>query len=167
MFQLTSDLSSLIWYSSSNDQARVQTKDIDDVRPGQSSSVFQKYPIPMLQHLSFSIYYNDRTLDLTCKDEIEYDFWVTALKALAYSAKGFTISKQYLLSHSKRFNKYLAENRISGATTGFYSDVPEDSKTLEDVVVRKALSKEDFKNKLNSCADRLSEYKERGEEITE
>ena len=33
--------------------------------------------------------------------------------------------------------------------------------------MRKALSKDDFKNKLNSCADRLSEYKEKGEEIME
>jgi hypothetical protein len=86
---------------------------------------------------------------------------------LAYQERGHYISKQYLLSHSRRFNKYLSENRLGDATTGFYNDVPEDSKTLEDVVVRKALGKEEFKLKLNACTNKLSDYKQRSQDIQE
>lgn len=44
-----------------------------------------------------------RTLDLTCKDEFEYDMWVTGLKAIIAANKGVRISKKLLLSHSRRF----------------------------------------------------------------
>lgn len=44
-----------------------------------------------------------KTLDLTCKDEVEFDFWVAGCKALIASAKGIRLSKLQLLSHSRRF----------------------------------------------------------------
>ena len=44
-----------------------------------------------------------RTLDLTCKDELEFETWVTGCKALIAAAKGVKLSKLQLLSHSRRF----------------------------------------------------------------
>jgi len=73
------------------------------------------YRLPMLEHLSFSIIYGPKgtkTLDLTCKDEFEFDHWVTGLKAIFYSAKNKQISKEALLAHSKRFQKALEKNNV-------------------------------------------------------
>ena len=61
----------------------------------------------------------------------------------------------------------MLENRLTDATTNFYNEVPTDSKTLEDVVVRKALSKEEFQRKLSMCVNKLSELKSKGDEIAE
>lgn len=64
-----------------------------------------------LKHLSFSLYYIDSegeidTLDLTCKDEYEFDFVVAAFKALLYMKRCQNISKLELLKHSRIFMKY-------------------------------------------------------------
>lgn len=44
-----------------------------------------------------------QTLDLTCKDEAEFDLWLCGLKALVAFHKNVLLSKTDLLSHSKRF----------------------------------------------------------------
>jgi hypothetical protein len=53
-----------------------------------------------------------KTLDLTCKDEFEFDMWVTGLKALFFHSKNRQISKEALLGHSKRFRKALEKNNV-------------------------------------------------------
>lgn len=54
-----------------------------------------------------------RTLDLTCKDEGEFDVWVCGIKALVAAHKKVLLSKTDLLSHSRRFR--------SGGVAGRYS----------------------------------------------
>merc|ERR1719486_425207 len=69
----------------------------------------------MLEHLSFSLVYGSKgskTLDLTCKDEFEFDHWVTGLKAVFYHTKNRQISKEALLGHSKRFRKALEKSNV-------------------------------------------------------
>merc|ERR1719389_611675 len=67
----------------------------------------------MLEHLSFSLVYGkNKSLDLTCKDEFEFDLWVTGLKAIFYHVKNRQISKEELLGHSKRFRKALEKNNV-------------------------------------------------------
>ena len=54
---------------------------------------FQNYPLPLLEHLSLSIYYVDHrngkgdVLDIIFKDEYEYDMWLAGLRALVYHFK--------------------------------------------------------------------------------
>merc|ERR1719389_148040 len=68
----------------------------------------------MLEHLSFSLVYGkNKSLDLTCKDEFEFDLWVTGLKAIFYHVKNRQISKEELLGHSKRFKKALEKNNVA------------------------------------------------------
>merc|ERR1719230_800559 len=89
---------------------------VHEIRLGQTTPVFLNYRLPMLEHLSFSLIYgpkNSKTLDLTCKDEFEFDLWVTGLKALIYHCKNKQISKEQLLGHSKRFKKGLEKNNVS------------------------------------------------------
>merc|ERR1712217_540257 len=86
-----------------------------EIRLGQTTPVFLHYRLPMLEHLSFSLVYGpkgSKTVDLTCKDEFEFDHWVSGLKAILYDFKSQQISKEALLGHSKRFRKALEKNNV-------------------------------------------------------
>merc|ERR1719191_974580 len=117
-FQLSDDRKRLIWYSGAKrkDDSVVQLEEVSEIRLGQQTPVFLHYRLPMLEHLSFSLVYGpkgSKTLDLTCKDEFEFDHWVTGLKAIFYHFKNKPISKMELLKHSKRFNKALEKNNVA------------------------------------------------------
>ncbi|GAY36623.1 hypothetical protein CUMW_023380 [Citrus unshiu] len=45
-------------------------------------ATFQRYPRPEKEYQSFSLIYNDRSLDLICKDKDEAEVWLVGLKAL-------------------------------------------------------------------------------------
>ncbi|KAM7278917.1 hypothetical protein ACFE04_006051 [Oxalis oulophora] len=47
-----------------------------------SNPIFQRYPRPEKEYQSFSLIYNDRSLDLICKDKDEAEVWFSGLKAL-------------------------------------------------------------------------------------
>ncbi|KAF6153057.1 hypothetical protein GIB67_034779 [Kingdonia uniflora] len=47
-----------------------------------SVPIFQRYPRPEKEYQSFSLIYNDRSLDLICKDKDEAEVWFVGLKAL-------------------------------------------------------------------------------------
>ncbi|KAL8272879.1 hypothetical protein Esti_003188 [Eimeria stiedai] len=125
-FQLSADRQRLIWYSASKgkEASVVHMSELQGLVIGQKSANFTGYRIPALQHLSFSLVFrgednpaafsielpdicleNARTLDLTCKDEFEFDSWVTGCKAVIAANKGLKLSKMNLLSHSRRFLK--------------------------------------------------------------
>lgn len=117
-FQLSDDRKRLVWYSGAKrkEDSVVLLDELSEIRLGQTTPVFLQYRLPMLEHLSFSLVYGPKgtkTLDLTCKDEFEFDHWVTGLKAIFYHFKNRTISKEELLGHSKRFRKALEKNNVS------------------------------------------------------
>lgn len=117
-FQLSDDKKRLIWYSGAKrkEDSVVQLEEVVEIKLGQQTPVFLHYRLPMLEHLSFSLIYGpkgSKTLDLTCKDEFEFDHWVTGLKAIFYHFKNKTISKEALLNHSKRFQKALEKNNLA------------------------------------------------------
>ncbi|KAL2546770.1 Regulator of chromosome condensation (RCC1) family with FYVE zinc finger domain [Forsythia ovata] len=45
-------------------------------------TIFQRYPRPEKEYQSFSLIYNDRSLDLICKDKDEAEVWFVGIKAL-------------------------------------------------------------------------------------
>jgi len=116
-FQLSDDRKRLVWYSGAKrkEDSVVYLEEVVEIRLGQTTPVFLHYRLPMLEHLSFSLVYGpkgSKTLDLTCKDEFEFDHWVTGLKAIFYHFKNRQISKEQLLGHSKRFRKALDKNNV-------------------------------------------------------
>jgi len=116
-FQLSDDRKRLVWYSGAKrkEDSVVQLDEVAEIRLGQTTPVFLHYRLPMLEHLSFSLVYGpkgSKTLDLTCKDEFEFDHWVTGLKAIFYHFKNRQINKEQLLGHSKRFRKALEKNNV-------------------------------------------------------
>ncbi|KAJ8485194.1 hypothetical protein OPV22_017679 [Ensete ventricosum] len=46
------------------------------------TAIFQRYPRPDKEYQSFSLIYNERSLDLICKDKDEAEAWFVGLKAL-------------------------------------------------------------------------------------
>jgi len=116
-FQLSDDRKRLVWYSGAKrkEDSVVNLDEVAAIQLGQTTPVFLHYRLPMLEHLSFSLVYGpkgSKTLDLTCKDEFEFDHWVTGLKAIFYHFKNKQISKEQLLGHSKRFRKALEKNNV-------------------------------------------------------
>ena len=157
LFQLSDDLKRLIWLSSSKNinESRIDLRKVTNVVVGQKTEKFQKYPLPALSHLSFSIFYNiskdqEDSLDLTCKDELEFDLWVTGIRALSYHFKGFNISKMILLGHSRVFNEQLRNKQI-GSANKFLIDKNEDmyeSKKLVDWLARKPMNPTQIQDKI-------------------
>ncbi|XP_057415182.1 PH, RCC1 and FYVE domains-containing protein 1 isoform X3 [Lotus japonicus] len=80
-FRLSNDESLLLWYSGKEEkQLRLST--VSKIIPGQRTATFQRYPRPEKEYQSFSLLYNDRSLDLICKDKDEAEIWFVGLKAL-------------------------------------------------------------------------------------
>ncbi|KAL2665745.1 hypothetical protein AAZX31_02G264000 [Glycine max] len=70
-FRLSNDESVLIWFSGKEEKHLKL-----------SQPIFQRYPRPEKEYQSFSLIYNDRSLDLICKDKDEAEVWFSGLKAL-------------------------------------------------------------------------------------
>jgi hypothetical protein len=167
MFQLTSDMTHLIWYSGNKDafNSSIDMRQTLEIKTGQRSDTFRKYPIPALEHLSFSIYYDKRTLDITCKDEKEFDLCVAACKAVFYHFKDMTISKQVLLSHSRRFLEALRTQKASKVTSVLFEQ--SNSKTLEECIVRASFTPAQMTQKLESDRIRLASILESAANLPE
>lgn len=147
LFQLTSDLTRLLWFTDNPDSSKssVDFREVTRIVTGQTSETFRKHRIPMLEHLSFTIYYKEKDLNITCKDEKEFDLWVLGCKALFYHYSNSKISKQELLSHSRRFLENLKEKKVADSSVIF--DNPT-SITLDQCIVRKPLTLTQLREKI-------------------
>lgn len=161
LFQLTENYKHLMWYSSgkSQEKASLLIENIYDIKLGQLTETFINYPIPALEHLSFSLIHTKGSLDITCRDEREFDFWVIGFKALIFQNKELLVSKQILISHSRRFIEFLKQNKFYSATEALYKE-PE-TKKLEECIVRKSMSREDISAKLMKIHNKLTNLTEK------
>ncbi|GER49526.1 regulator of chromosome condensation family protein [Striga asiatica] len=80
-FRLSADETSLIWCYG-KDERQIELRRVLRIIPGQRTSIFQRYPRPEKEYQSFSLIYDDRSLDLICKDKDEAEVWFAGLKAL-------------------------------------------------------------------------------------
>ncbi|XP_020231048.1 PH, RCC1 and FYVE domains-containing protein 1 [Cajanus cajan] len=80
-FRLSNDESVLIWFSG-KEEKRLKLNNVSRIISGQRTPIFQRYPRPEKEYQSFSLIYNDRSLDLICKDKDEAEVWFSGLKAL-------------------------------------------------------------------------------------
>ncbi|KAJ4720293.1 Regulator of chromosome condensation (RCC1) family with FYVE zinc finger domain [Melia azedarach] len=94
-FRLANDESLLIWISG-KEEKHLKLSHVSRIIPGQRTPIFQRYPRPEKEYQSFSLIYNDRSLDLICKDKDEAEVWFTGLKAVisrSHHRKGRTESR--------------------------------------------------------------------------
>uniref|UniRef100_A0A2P2JH83 Uncharacterized protein LOC8271515 n=1 Tax=Rhizophora mucronata TaxID=61149 RepID=A0A2P2JH83_RHIMU len=80
-FRLSNDESVLIWISG-KEEKHLRLSHVSRIISGQRTQIFQRYPRPEKEYQSFSLIYNDRSLDLICKDKDEAEVWFSGLKAL-------------------------------------------------------------------------------------
>ncbi|KAJ6895049.1 hypothetical protein NC651_021506 [Populus alba x Populus x berolinensis] len=80
-FRLSSDESVLIWFSG-KEEKHLRLSHVSRIVSGQRTPIFQRYPRPEKEYQSFSLIYNERSLDLICKDKDEAEVWFSGLKAL-------------------------------------------------------------------------------------
>ncbi|CDP00317.1 unnamed protein product [Coffea canephora] len=80
-FRLSTDESALIWYYG-KEEKQLELRQVSRIIPGQRTAIFQRYPRPEKEYQSFSLIYNDRSLDVICKDKDEAEVWFFGLKAL-------------------------------------------------------------------------------------
>eukprot|EP00252_Welwitschia_mirabilis_P008654 TRINITY_DN20650_c0_g1_i1.p1 TRINITY_DN20650_c0_g1~~TRINITY_DN20650_c0_g1_i1.p1 ORF type:complete len:1115 (+),score=250.60 TRINITY_DN20650_c0_g1_i1:356-3700(+) len=80
-FRLSNDESVLVWYSG-KEEKHLRLSHVTRIIPGQRTAIFQRQPRPEKEYQSFSLIYNDRSLDLICKDKDEAEVWFVGLKAL-------------------------------------------------------------------------------------
>lgn len=80
-FRLSTDESMLLWYFG-KEEKQLELRHVSRLIPGQRTAIFQRYPRPEKEYQSFSLIYNDRSLDLVCKDKDEAEVWFVGLKAL-------------------------------------------------------------------------------------
>ncbi|KAJ0716829.1 putative chromatin regulator PHD family [Helianthus annuus] len=80
-FRLANDESILIWFSG-KEEKQLKLSHVTRIVSGQRTPIFQRYPRPEKEYQSFSLIYNDRSLDLICKDKDEAEVWFSGLKAL-------------------------------------------------------------------------------------
>lgn len=85
-FQISDDCKSIIWQSKNKADAKVDITAWKEIKYGQRTEKFKRYPMPDHEQLSFSIIYADskatggeETLDLICKDEKEFQMWADTL----------------------------------------------------------------------------------------
>jgi hypothetical protein len=109
-FQLTQDLSRLIWYSPRKEKPGVLISEVTEILYGQKSQIFKNRPVPGYEALSFSLIYSNRTLDIVCKDKREYKVWTVALKALM---EGFTDAEAVLSYMSHKGRRTKVEDKIA------------------------------------------------------
>ncbi|XP_011090167.1 uncharacterized protein LOC105170925 [Sesamum indicum] len=101
-FRLSNDESLLIWFSG-KEEKHLKLSHVSRIISGQRTPIFQRYPRPEKEYQSFSLIYNDRSLDLICKDKEEAEVWFSGLKAL--------ISR----GHQR---KWRTESRSDGISSG-------------------------------------------------
>ncbi|MED6169396.1 hypothetical protein PIB30_021034 [Stylosanthes scabra] len=62
-FRLSNDESVLIWFSG-KEEKHLKLSHVSRIISGQRTPIFQRYPRPEKEYQSFSLIYNDRSLDL-------------------------------------------------------------------------------------------------------
>ena len=173
-FQLSSDKKRIIWHTKSKSVAdsSIAFDSINNIEIGQTSETFQNYSLPVLARFSFSIYYmrenKETTLDLTAKDEREFDLWMIGIKALFYEALGKKISKKNLLSHSRSFTSLLNEGKIGDSNK--YLRYDEDSlnkNNLESMILSRKLSVKQLAELIKATCSNVQLRQKEVEEINE
>ncbi|XP_020879392.1 uncharacterized protein LOC9310014 [Arabidopsis lyrata subsp. lyrata] len=80
-FRLSNDESVLIWFSG-KEEKHLKLSHVSRIISGQRTPIFQRYPRPEKEYQSFSLIYDERSLDVICKDKDEAEVWFSGLKAL-------------------------------------------------------------------------------------
>lgn len=124
-FRLSADESKLIWYFG-KEEKQLELCHVSKIIPGQRTAIFQRYPRPEKEYQSFSLIYNDRSLDLICKDKDEAEVWFVGLKALiargSYSKVRSSARSESISSESPRGRRVSPSSAASDQGDGLRTE---------------------------------------------
>lgn len=169
-FQLSDDFKRILWYTKSKQlsESQISIEHIKKIEYGQESDVFRKYPLPMLSEYSFSVYYFcnkmniTRTLDLTCKDQREFDLWIIGIKALQAYFNKENLCKDDLLKHSKSYCDQVKNGKIGSCSKYLiYSKENEEKNTkrLDMFISNRNFTCKEISSLLLRLVKKVKEYK--------
>ncbi|SBS81406.1 conserved Plasmodium protein, unknown function [Plasmodium ovale] len=103
-FFLSKNMEFIKWFSAkkSEDDCKIYLADINSLEINNiDENLFENYKIHVLKKLSFCITYNNqkKKITLTCKCLQEFNYWVTAIRALMFYTRKLKTTKRILLSH--------------------------------------------------------------------
>ena len=176
LFQVSQDLRRILWYTKTKPltDSQVSFDTIKEISIGQNSDNFNRYPLPMLADLSFSIYYINKqgeedTLDITCKDNREFDLWMIGLKSLFTHFNSKIICKDELLNHSKSYQEQVSSGNISNCSKYlmYEKENKKETKTLEKFIITRNLNIKDMCNLILRLVNKIITYKDDIFELTD
>ncbi|SBT32687.1 conserved Plasmodium protein, unknown function [Plasmodium ovale wallikeri] len=103
-FFLSKNMEFIKWFSArkSEDDCKIYLADINSLEINNiDENLFENYKIHVLKKLTFCITYNNqkKKITLTCKCLQEFNYWVTAIRALMFYTRKLKTTKRILLSH--------------------------------------------------------------------
>ena len=170
LFQISHDLKRILWYTKSKPltDSQVSIESIKEIVYGQQSDNFLKYPLPMLEEFSFSLYYynntpNLKSLDITCKDQREFDLWIIGIKALQHHFENRLICKDDLLNHSKSYCEQVQMGRINNCSKYLIYNQDDGQnnkeKKLQKFIASRNINQKDMGCLILKLANKLKEQK--------
>ena len=165
-FQLSSDLKRILWYTKAKSisEAQVAFDSIVSITVGQLSDNFRRYPLKMLEDFSFSLYYNKgknnevASLDITCKDQREFDLWLIGIKALHSLHTDKVINKYNLLFHSKSFLSQVEKGNIAVSSKFLFYESTENKdkdKKLENFMISRNYGRQELAKLLIALCEKI------------
>jgi len=154
LFQISTDLKRLFWYTKSKKihEAQVEIGQIAEISFGQSAGNFKASPLKILEDFSLTLhYYKNKNyesleiLELTCKDEREFDLWVIGVKALCAHNCGKLICKNELLKHSKSYLEQISKGNLAKCSSYLLYPLKKDDQEIDSKG-----NKENFSNHFNN-----------------
>ncbi|CRG97209.1 conserved Plasmodium protein, unknown function [Plasmodium gallinaceum] len=120
-FFLSKNLKYIKWFSSrkSDEESKIYFRNINSLEINNiGDKLFENYKIDLLKKLSFCITYNNekKKIILTCKNLQEFNYWVTAVRALMFHFRKMKVTKFILLSHLNEFY-YVDKNKKYSETS--------------------------------------------------
>ncbi|KAM1102738.1 hypothetical protein ACFX19_011530 [Malus domestica] len=140
-FRLSNDEALLIWYSG-KEEKHLKLCHVSTIIPGQRTAIFQRYPRPEKEYQSFSLLYNDRSLDLLpppagqiCKDKDEAEVWFVGLKAIITRGNYRNWRSESRLEGTSIDSPHARTRRHSPTVTPFCIGDPRDTEgvSLENI----------------------------------
>ncbi|CRG99057.1 conserved Plasmodium protein, unknown function [Plasmodium relictum] len=151
-FFLSKNLQFIKWYSSrkSDEESKIYFRNINSLEINNiDDKLFENYKIDLLKKLSFSITYNNekKKIILTCKNFREFNYWITAVRALLFHFRKIKITKDILLSHLSEFTyfdknkKYSTKLKLTNQSDKFCELKRVDEKEKEKIKELESLKK--------------------------
>ncbi|XP_023762989.1 PH, RCC1 and FYVE domains-containing protein 1 isoform X1 [Lactuca sativa] len=119
-FRISDDETTLMWCIK-REEKQLPLSQVYKFMPGQQTAAFQRYPQPEKENQSFSLLYNNYSLDVICKDKGEAETWLIALQTL------ISRNSDHISKNTVKADSISSDGSTSLSQRNSSSDIFEDS----------------------------------------